>query len=79
VSAPEDGFGKWKELKPRVHTMSEVRCKLLCLREIRMGELVLAMAVGLTVSGVLGLRHWISSKEAKRQQLSARLEGLMDS
>lgn len=44
-----------------------------------MGELVLAMAVGLTVSGVLGLRHWISSKEAKRQQLSARLEGLMDS
>ena len=43
-----------------------------------MGELVLVMAVGLTISGVLGLRHWKSSKEAKRQQLSQRLEGLMD-
>jgi hypothetical protein len=43
-----------------------------------MGELVLAMAVGLTISGVLGLRHWKSSKEARKQQLTERLEGLMD-
>lgn len=58
--------------------MSGVICKLLILREIPMGELVLAMALGLTISGVLGLRHWKSSKDAKRQQLNERLEGLMD-
>jgi hypothetical protein len=45
-----------------------------------MGEIVLVMAVGLTISGFFGLKHWKGSRDAKqrRQQLSERLEGLMD-